>query len=310
MKSSYKVLKLKAFKDDSLYKNLKNALREHFSLSLELSDFNILLKQRRIKVKGNAISDAKYELRRDDKFTVSITKSELRKWSLPVKESIKITSDMILHEENIFLIGNKPASISSNATIDSTQDNFLAAITRYISGPHKEKYIALHHRIDFETSGILVFCKKKSYNKYFTELFEKKVIKKTYLALVNDLENSFKDTTVANRLDRDPNNKMKVKSTNSGGKEAKTKFEKIGHIDGKTLVEATPETGRLHQIRVHLSELGYPISGDSIYGKKSEGRTLLHAYKISFPHPESKEIVLFCAPIPEDFPDDITKLVK
>ncbi|WP_372655989.1 pseudouridine synthase family protein, partial [Halobacteriovorax sp.] len=280
MKNFYKILKLKAFKDDSLFNNLKNSLREDFSLSLEKADFNSLLKQRRIKVKGNAITDAEYELRRDERFTVSITKAELRNWSLPVKETIKVTSDMILHEENIFLIGNKPASISSNATIDSTQDNFLAAMTRYISGPHKEKYIALHHRIDFETSGILVFCKKKSFNKYFTELFEKKIIKKSYLALVDDPENSFKDTVIINKLDRDPGNKMKVKSTNSGGKEAKTKFEKIGHIDGKTLIEATPETGRLHQIRVHLSELGYPIVGDSIYGKKSDGRTLLHAYKI------------------------------
>ncbi len=310
MKSFFKTLKLKAFKNDSLFNNLKNSLREDFSLSLERDGFQNLLKQKRIKVKGISILDANLSIEKGTPYSISITKAELRDWSLPIKETIKVTDEMIIHDENIFLIANKPANISSNATLQSTQDNFLAAMTRYISGPHKEKYIALHHRIDFETSGVLVFCKKKSYNKYFTELFEKKIIKKTYLALIEDSQKTFKDTTIKNRLDRDPSNRMKVKSVSSGGKEAKTTFKVIGHTNGKTLVEASPETGRLHQIRVHLSELGFPISGDSIYGKQGDGRTLLHAYKVSFPHPESKEIIEFCAPLPNDFPEAISNLVK
>lgn len=310
MKSSYKLLKLKSFKSDSLFNNLKNTLRRDFSLSLDKKSFEVLIRSKRIRVKGKIVEDTAAQITEGTPYNVSLSKSELKSWSMPLEVSITISPEMIIHEESIFLVGNKPPMISSNATTDSTQDHFLAAMTRYISGPHKEKYLALLHRIDLETSGLLLFCKKKSYNKYFTELFEKKRIKKTYLALIEDSENSFNDTIVENMLDRDPHSKMRMKSFKKKGKRAKTSFRKIAHLNGRSLIEATPETGRMHQIRVHLSELGFPIVGDSIYGKKSTGRTLLHAYKLSFKHPESDDQVEYMAPLPEDFPLDIIHLVK
>ncbi|WP_372654516.1 RluA family pseudouridine synthase [Halobacteriovorax sp.] len=305
MKNTYKILKLKTFKEDTLFNNLKNSLREDFSLSLSQKDFNELIRQKRIKVKGQTVQEQEVLLKEDEFYSVSLTKAQLRSWSLPIKETIKITESMVVHDEVIFLVGNKPANISSNATLQSTRDNFLSAMTRYISGKHKEKYLALHHRIDFETSGLLLFCKKKSHNKYFTELFEKKIITKTYLAVVQDSEDKFQDRLVTNFLDRDPKDKMKMLRVSNGGKSAKTKFKKVSHSNGYSLVEATPETGRLHQIRVHLSEMGFPISGDSTYGAEAHQRTLLHAYKLKFPHPETKKIVEFCAPIPDDFPKDL-----
>ncbi len=305
MKNIFKVLKLRAYKEDSLFNNLKSTLREDFSLSLELNDFKALVKDKRIRIRGREISEPQIILQENESFSVSLTKSQFKQWSLPIKESIKISPEMIIHEEPIFLIGNKPANLSSNATIQSSQDNFLCAMKRYISGPHKEKYLALHHRIDYETSGLLLFCKKKSQNKFFTELFENRIIKKTYLAVVIDQENNFSDTKVSNLLERDPSNKMKVRSVKTNGKSALTSFKKISHAEGFSLIEATPETGRLHQIRVHLSELGFPIAGDSIYGNESNGRTLLHAYKLKFPHPISHEVIEFCAPIPSDFPKEL-----
>jgi len=312
LKNPYKIFKLTTIKEESLYFNAREILKRDFSLSLSKKSFEELLKQNRVRVNGAPISSESSPIKKGVRFSISITRAQLKNWSLPIENKEQFKEDMLIHDENLFLVANKPAMLSATATTNSKQDNLHAILTRHISGEHKEKYLAIHHRIDFETSGLLLFCKKKSQNKFFSDLFEKRKIKKTYLALVKDPDHNFKDQRVENLLERDPNNKMKMMSTAHGGKRAITFFREIAHHEGLTLVEAKPETGRFHQIRVHLAELGFPIIGDSIYSQKSEQfpRTMLHAYKLSFPHPQSDESLEFIAPLPLDFPQNIIQLVK
>ncbi|CBW25878.1 putative pseudouridine Synthase [Halobacteriovorax marinus SJ] len=312
MKNPYKIFKLTTIKEESLYFNAREILKRDFSLSLSQKSFDELLKQNRIRISGAPPSHELKSIKKGVNFSISISKSQLKSWSLPIENKREFKESMLIHEENLFLVANKPAMLSSTATTNSKQDNLHAILTRYISGGHKEKYLSIHHRIDFETSGLLIFCKKKSQNKFFSDLFEQRKVKKTYLALIKDPDHSFKDQKVENFLERDPKNKMKMMSTTHGGKKATTYFKEITHQEGMTLVEAKPETGRFHQIRVHLAELGFPIIGDSIYSQKSEQfpRTMLHAYKLSFPHPQSDESLEFIAPLPHDFPQNIIQLVK
>ena len=295
-----KELSLKVQQEVSLINFLQRELSSKFSLSLPRKTIDLFVANKKVKLNGKFISDSSRILKRGDHLNVFITKSEIREHSTEVVASIELCENSIIYEDSSIIILNKPSGVSSNATTDSSKDHMLAALKRFRP---KEKYLSLHHRLDFETSGLLLFCKKKSLNKAISDLFEKRKIKKTYLAIIKtpnqEISPSFQ---VSNLLEKDSNNRMKMKSSTSSGKKAKTRFEKLKEENGFTLIKAMPETGRMHQIRVHLSELGLPIHGDSIYGNgKDFERTLLHAYSLEFTHPKTNEKLHIKCSAPNDF---------
>ncbi|RYZ63385.1 MAG: RNA pseudouridine synthase, partial [Proteobacteria bacterium] len=128
---------------------------------------------------------------------------------------------------------------------------------------------------------------------------------KTYLAVVERGVKPWPKTgepfVVKNYLKRGEGKGALMRSVRSGGDVAETEFTVLSVSDNRALIQAKPKTGRMHQIRVHLSELGFPIVGDEDYGARSSGRTLLHAAKISFNHPISKAPLTIEAPLSEDF---------
>lgn len=304
MNHNTKLIQIKVQKDiDNVPVYINSVLKSDFSLDIPNSTIEEMIKNGSISIRSKEKLTTQSNLKKGILLTVTLKKKDLKNYSLKVIPEFTLSSEEIVFEDSSLIVVNKPSGLSTNATLDSSKDHLFAATIRYISKGHKEKYLAAHHRIDQETSGIVLFCKKKSLNKNISDLFEKRQITKTYLAVVSDPKGTLKDNfSVINFLDRKADNKMKVQSVSTGGKKAHSIFKVLKRENDLVLVQIQPKSGRMHQIRVHLSELGCPIVGDSIYGGLEGKRTLLHAWKLEFIHPKTNDVLKLLAPEPSDFP--------
>lgn len=173
-----------------------------------------------------------------------------------------------------------------------------------------KKDLQLCHRIDKETTGLLVLAKNPSALKKMEEYFANHVVKKRYLALVKSnkiLKEKFSvNSPIAVKKKDDHQVIMQI---HESGKTAETHFKIAKENHPYYLLECFPKTGRTHQIRVHLSAIGAPILGDLVYGKTiaKAGRFMLHAESIHFPHPITSEITTYSASIPSDFKTEIER---
>lgn len=191
----------------------------------------------------------------------------------------------ILYEDNYIIAVNKPANIISENEKNSIED--------ILRNQKNNKNIKAIHRLDKESSGILLFAKNFGIYERFKELWQKKDITKIYLAISHN-EATFSNITIREPID---------------GKEAVSHVKLIKKGNGFSYFEVNIETGRKHQIRKHLASIRHPIVGDKIYGvKKVENnliknikRQMLHAFKLLFTHPYTGKKISITAPIPHDF---------
>lgn len=204
----------------------------------------------------------------------------------------------VLYEDDYFLIINKNRGI----IIHDGKDNDGALcndVAKYFYDNGIYLSVKFPNRIDRDTSGIMIFCKDMLTEAYMSYLMENHDIVKEYLAICGGkLKN--KSGSISYRIGRDRHiDKMRVSST---GAEALTLYEVLKEEKEYSLVKCRIKTGRTHQIRVHMSYIGNPIVGDSLYGgsTKYSNRTLLHSYRVEFIHPVSLEKIEVLAPIPSD----------
>ena len=195
----------------------------------------------------------------------------------------------ILYEDNHIIVVVKPYNILSQS--DSTKDiDMQTIIKNYIKEKYNKKgnvYLALLHRLDRPTGGIMIFAKTSKAAKRLSEDFKNNKIKKTYLAVIENFP--LEKGTFTDYIE-----KQKEKSVISKkGKFASLTFEKIKQIKNCSLVKINLQTGRHHQIRVQFSERGFPLYGDQKYGKQDKKQLLLYAYKLEFTHPVTKEKMTF-----------------
>ncbi|WP_374028730.1 RluA family pseudouridine synthase [Bdellovibrio bacteriovorus] len=222
----------------------------------------------------------------------------------------------ILFEDEYFIAAEKPAGLPSQPTVDKRRPDFFTLFKKQLQEERgKDFYLALHHRLDRDTSGVMIFAKNKIANEPLAEMFKKHKIQKTYLC-VTQSKKSPANWEVQNHLAevRDPVlKKMKMKSVRSGGDKAHTVFRRIETYTKGLLVEAKPLSGRMHQIRVHLSENGMGIFGDDIYPspqKPAAPRLMLHALRLEFTHPFTHENLVIESPLPEDMRQFIASLTS
>lgn len=212
----------------------------------------------------------------------------------------------ILFEDVNFLAAEKPAGLPSQPTLDKRRPDFFTQLKDQLQ---KERgvdfYLGLHHRLDRDTSGVMIFTKTKKANEPLANLFKKHLIQKTYICLTR-FKKCPEQWEIQNYLAevRDPIlKKMKMRSVQSGGSKAHTRFRKIRTFKKGCLIEAQPLSGRMHQIRVHLAELGMGIFGDDIYPAPTSPlapRLMLHAQSLEFTHPFTGEFIKVECPIPQD----------
>lgn len=216
-----------------------------------------------------------------------------------------VAEPTVLYRDHHLLVLNKPPGLPSHPTV-AGRANALDWATDLLRRQGSAVVPILLHRLDADTSGVLLLALTAEANRSLAAAFAGREIEKLYLALVAGTPPEAFAVRNSLRLGR----RGRVERVLAGGQPAETAFRTVARVPGFALVEARPKTGRTHQIRVHLSGEGFPIIGDRLYGGPTaiavDGqiltapRHLLHAFRLSFRHPASGEEVALEAPVPED----------
>lgn len=211
---------------------------------------------------------------------------------------------LVIYEDEDIIVVNKPPLIPTHATIDTSRNHLVLATQTMLAARSKKKpaeiYLGVHHRLDRDTSGIILFTKRKEANPRIAQAFQERKFQKTYLAICLGVPKE-KTFSVKSFLGVDPRNRRFFCTVEREGKFAHTDVRLLEtlFIGSKkiSLMEAKPLTGRTHQIRVHLSENRLPILGDAAYGVRFQDvpRLLLHAWHLELDGQS------WHAPMPEDF---------
>ena len=251
---------------------------------------------------------ASYKVKMGDVITVEEPKPkeiELKAEDIPID---------IVYEDNDIIVVNKPKGMvvhPANGNLDGTLVNAIMAICKdSLSGIGGEIRPGIVHRLDKDTSGLLIVAKNDEAHVKMSEQIKNHEVKKTYIALVRGVikEN---EATINMPIGRSQSDRKKM-AVNKNGKNAVTHIKVLKRYEKYTLLEINIETGRTHQIRVHLSHIGYPIIGDYTYsnGKNEFGveGQCLHAFQLEFQHPITNKKMKLTAPLPEYFENILNKL--
>ena len=262
-----------------------------------------LIKSENIKVNG-VKTKASYKLEKGDEVYINIPEA---------KQVDIIAQDIdidIVYEDKYLLIVNKKAGMVVHPSKGHEQNTLVNALLYKVgdlSGINGEIRPGIVHRLDKDTSGLIIIAKDDKTHNLLTEMFKNKEIKKIYYAIVKGSMNKQSGTLISN-IGRDEKDRKKMSVKKDGGKEAITNFDIVDKNEKYSLVRLNLKTGRTHQIRVHLSHFFFPIIGDSVYGRKDEfPRQMLHAYELSFIHPITKKSVNVIGEFHKDFNDALNK---
>lgn len=259
-----------------------------------------LIENEKVLVNGKKIKPS-YKIQENDE----IAMEEIEPVEIALKAQ-EIPLDIIYEDKDIIVV-NKPKGMvvhPGNGNPDGTLVNAIMAICKdSLSGIGGEIRPGIVHRLDKDTSGIIIVAKNDKAHINLSEQIKDHKVKKTYIALVKGIvkENT---ATINMPIGRSEKDRIKMAVTKKG-KEAITHFKVLKRYDKYTLLQVNIETGRTHQIRVHLSQIGYPIVGDEVYSKgKNEWNIkgqCLHAKSLEFVHPTTGEKMYLEAPLPEYF---------
>jgi len=209
----------------------------------------------------------------------------------------------IIYEDDDLLVIDKPAGLTIHPAPGHPSHTLVNAILSYLPNlPDTGDSLrpGIVHRLDKDASGVMVVAKNSVAQANLINQFKARSVVKAYLVLVKG-HLTPDEGVIEAPIGRDPRNRKRM-AVVAEGREARTNYHVIKYIGNYTLLEVRPETGRTHQIRVHLSAIGYPVVGDSVYGVKSPylSRQFLHACRLGFKLPSSGEYVEFTSDLPPD----------
>ncbi len=249
-------------------------------------------------------------------------------WPLTAGETVEITlpkaasktslKDLIIHDGKDFFVLIKPAGMLVHPqspvweehpeTVFSSEETLVSVI---LANPPKGfdtsmPRAGLVHRLDRETSGVMVVAKTQEFQAEMVSLFSNREVHKTYHSIAcGEVPND--EGTIDVPIGRVAGGKIKASDV---GREAVTGYKVLERKNGFTYIELYPKTGRTNQLRVHLSWLGYPVLGDWLYKGATADRLMLHARRIEFKHPLTGKMLKFEAPVPQDFLDAWKRVTK
>jgi len=284
-------------------------------LSLSRSQIQRLIKEGSITINGKKVKP-NHKIRPGEKVAIVIP---------PPKPLEVVPEDIpldIYYEDSSVIVVNKPPNMvvhPAHGNWNGTLVNALLFHCKGLSGIGGSIRPGVVHRLDKDTSGLLVFAKDDNAHKSLSRQIRERLVKRRYLAIVlGDLEGSGKIEAPIGRAITD-RKKMSVKTRK--GREAITYYKVLDRLGQATLVEVTLGTGRTHQIRVHFSSIKHPVLGDPVYGgrrfriedqrlKTIINRQMLHAKTLGFFHPKTGDYLEFSSPIPQDMKDVLNGLQK
>lgn len=264
-----------------------------------------LIKNGDVLVNGNQVKPG-YSLKLNDQIYVAINEPK----SLDL-EPVNLDLD-IVYEDSDLLVVNKPEGLvvhPAESYDGPTLVHGLLYQSDELSSINGVKRPGIVHRIDKDTSGLLIVAKNDIAHQRLSEAFSKHEVKRIYTALVYGKIDVLKGV-IDMPIGRHRTNRLKM-AVDPEGKRAVTHFKVLEQFDKYTLIECELETGRTHQIRVHMAHIGYPIVGDPIYGPKDvigDTGQFLHAHTLTFVHPIKNEHMTFTVDMPESFKQMLNKL--
>lgn len=280
-----------------------------FETGLSRETIQRLIKENKILVNGISVKQS-YKVSEGDTITIE----EDAPQEIDLKPQ-KMDLDIIYEDDDILIINKEKGIVvhPGNGNPDGTLANAVMERCKgTLSGIGGKIRPGIVHRIDKDTSGLVIIAKNDNAHINLSKQIQERKVEKTYIALVRG-EIKENKATINMPIGRSTKDRKKMAVTKTG-KEAITHFNVIKRYNGYTLLELIIETGRTHQIRVHLSQIGYPIVGDMVYsnGKNPfeiEGQ-MLHAEKLKFKHPTTQKDMEIVAPLPEYFENILKKLEK
>jgi 23S rRNA pseudouridine1911/1915/1917 synthase len=217
-----------------------------------------------------------------------------------IRRFYEIDPIRVIFRDPFLFAYDKEPGIPSQQTPYDAYNNVFAALLRHLAREKtSRRYAAIHNRLDKETSGVLIFALEKGVNKSVGMAFQGRRVKKEYLAWVEGAPEN--DSWTSDSQIGKVGGKYTAVKTGEG-KKAETLFRVLRREEGRSLVLASPLTGRTHQIRIHLAEAGHPVAGDRVYGAKPDRHLYLHAWRLTLQHPVSGKQLSFEAPTPADWP--------
>jgi len=230
----------------------------------------------------------------------------------PPPPTTLIPEDMpldIVYEDDDLVVVDKPAGLLVHPAPGhpaGTLANALLAHCSLSAGTSLRPGIV--HRLDKDTSGLMAVAKNEAAHDFLSRQLKERTVMKGYLALVEG-HLSPRQGAIEGAIGRDPRNRKRM-AVVEGGREARTEYRVLDYVDGYTLVEAKPQTGRTHQIRVHFAAVGHPVFGDPVYGHKSPllGRQFLHAHRLGLRLPSSGELREFASELPPELKETLERI--
>ena len=257
------------------------------------SSIKSLLGHRQISVNDKIITQFDFLLKPNDKVTVNSTRGNLELTHPKLR---------IIFEDNDLIVVEKKEGLLTVTTGTGDDTTAFSILKNHVKKSSPANKIYTVHRLDRETSGVLVFSKNRNAQHTFRNNWQEIVTKRTYVALVEGKVAKEKDRIVSWLTENEVSLKIRSSKTDNGGKEAITNYKLLKSNEEFSLLEIELETGRKNQIRVHLESIGHPIVGDRKYGSSvSIGRLALHARVLEFYHPVTGEIMHFETQIPKEF---------
>ena len=289
-------------------------------LSAALEDYSRsfiqkLFEKECVLIDGNVCTEKKHKCKAGEKVTVSIPVPKLLE-----AEPEDIPLDIVYEDDNLLVV-NKPAGMVVHPAPGNFSGTLVNALMHHcgdnLSSINGVIRPGIVHRIDKDTSGLLVVAKTDAAHTGLSEQMAEHSITRRYIAIVySNIKED--DGTVDEAIGRDPSNRLRNTVLHEGmqgfqsAKPAVTHYKVLERFGDFTLIEARLETGRTHQIRVHMTHIRHPLLGDELYGparnKQGAKRQMLHARVLGFVHPVSGEYMEFESPVPEDFQKVINKL--
>ena len=273
-------------------------------MDLSRSYIQKLIKESRVTINKNIQTKTKTAVQESDIVNVSLPdpkELEIKPQDIPLD---------ILYEDNDVLVVNKPKGMVVHPAPGHYEDTLVNAVLYHcrdnLSGINGVLRPGIVHRIDKDTTGAVIVCKNDKAHQKIADQLRAHTITRSYRAIVYN--NFSEDEGMINApIGRHPTNRKKRMVTEKNSKEAITHYKVLDHLNHKfNYIECRLETGRTHQIRVHMSHIGHPLLGDEVYGpanskfKNLQGQTL-HAATLGFIHPTTEEYMEFSAPLPDYF---------
>lgn len=252
-----------------------------------------------VEIQGKKVTKSGNKLKGNEIIIINIPEDEVLDL---IAEDIAI--DILYEDSDIVVINKAPNLVvhPAHGNYTGTLVNALLYHIKDLSTINGVIRPGIVHRLDKDTSGVIVVAKNDEAHGKLSEMFKEKTLEKTYVCITKGIFKE-KEGRVETLIGRDPRDRKKMAVVNENGKIAISNYKVIDEGKNSSLVMVRIETGRTHQIRVHMKYLNHPIVGDTTYGNGSDvaNRQMLHAYKLKFTHPTKNTEMVVVAPLPEDF---------